>query len=89
MRKKLRVAVLMGGRSPEYEISLISGKEVLANLPKKYIGIPIVIPKNDNKWLNNLLEAKVDICFIAMHGPFGEDGKIQGMLDTLGIKYTF
>ncbi|MEK7061318.1 MAG: D-alanine--D-alanine ligase [Patescibacteria group bacterium] len=88
MNKKLRVAVLMGGRSPEYEISLISGKEVLANLPKKYIGIPIVIPKNGNKWLNNLLEAKADICFIAMHGPFGEDGKIQGMLDTLGIKYT-
>jgi len=88
MRKKLRVAVLMGGNSSEYEISLISGKEVLANLPEKYIDIPIVIPKYGSQWLEKLLKAEVDICFIAMHGPFGEDGKIQGLLDTLGIKYT-
>lgn len=88
MRKKLRVAVLMGGNSSEYDISLISGKEVLANLSKEYIGIPIVIPKYGNQWFNNLLKAKVDVCFVAMHGPFGEDGKIQGLLDTLGIKYT-
>ena len=78
----------MGGNSPEYEISLISGREVLANLPGKYIGIPILIPKKGNGWVNKLLRAKVDICFIAMHGPYGEDGKIQGLLETLGIKYT-
>lgn len=88
MRKKLKVAVLMGGNSSEYDISLISGREVLANLPNKYLGFPIVIPKQGNQWLNNLLKIKADICFIAMHGPFGEDGKIQGTLDTLGIKYT-
>jgi len=88
MRKKLRVAVLMGGNSPEYDISLMSGKEVLENLPSKYIGIPIVIPKYGNQWLKKLLKADADVCFIAMHGTFGEDGKIQGMLDTLGIKYT-
>ncbi len=88
MRKILKIAVLMGGNSSEYDISLISGKEVLSNLSKKYIGIPIVIPKYGNQWLEILLRAEVDICFIAMHGPFGEDGKIQGMLDTLGIKYT-
>ena len=78
----------MGGNSPEYEISLISGREVLANLPGKYIGIPILIPKKGNGWVNKLLRAKVDICFIAMHGPYGEDGKIQGLLETLRIKYT-
>ncbi len=88
MRKKLRVAVLMGGNSPEYEISLISGKEVLANLAKKYVGIPIIIPKKGREWVDKLLWTKADICFIAMHGPFGEDGKIQGLLDTLGIRYT-
>ena len=88
MNKKLRVAVLMGGNSSEYEISIISGREVMVNLPKKFVGIPIVIPKQGNQWLDKLLKAKPDICFIAMHGPFGEDGKIQGMLDTLGIKYT-
>lgn len=78
----------MGGNSPEYEISLISGKEVLANLPKKYLGIPIIIPKKGNDWIDKLLQDKPDICFIAMHGPFGEDGRIQGLLDTLGIRYT-
>ena len=78
----------MGGNSSEYEISIISGREVMVNLPKKFVGIPIVIPKQGNQWLDKLLKAKPDICFIAMHGPFGEDGKIQGMLDTLGIKYT-
>jgi D-alanine-D-alanine ligase len=88
MRKKLRVAVLMGGNSSEYEISLISGREVLTNLSKKYVGIPIIIPKKGSEWVDRLLLAKADICFIAMHGPFGEDGKIQGLLDTLGIKYT-
>jgi len=88
MHKKLKVAVLMGGNSSEYDISLISGKEVLRNLSDKYIGVPIVVAKDGNEWLNNLLREKPDICFIAMHGLFGEDGKIQGMLDILKIKYT-
>jgi len=78
----------MGGNSSEYDISLISGKEVLRNLSDKYIGVPIVVAKDGNEWLNNLLREKPDICFIAMHGLFGEDGKIQGMLDILKIKYT-
>jgi len=78
----------MGGNSSEYNISLISGKEVLRNLSDKYIGVPIVVAKDGNEWLNNLLREKPDICFIAMHGLFGEDGKIQGMLDILKIKYT-
>lgn len=88
MSKKLKIAVLMGGKSSEHDISLISGKEVVTNFPSKYSCVPIVIPKNGNGWLNELLEANVDLCFIAMHGSFGEDGTIQGLLDSLGIKYT-
>jgi D-alanine-D-alanine ligase len=56
---KLKVAVLMGGKTPEHEISLISGQEVVRNLPKKYDSLPIVISRDGLKWQlispNNLL----------------------------------
>jgi D-alanine-D-alanine ligase len=88
MKTKIKVAVLMGGKSPEYEISLISGKEVIRNLDKKkYLPIPVVIPKS-GKGIEKILQTKADIVFIAMHGPYGEDGRVQGMLDMAGIKYT-
>lgn len=118
---KLRLAVLMGGRSPEHEISVISGREVANNLSRKrYKVIPIVISKDGKRWqkvsleslneidnplsykgtskelirsievLNGLSEL-VKICgcvFVAMHGPCGEDGTIQGTLELAGIPYT-
>jgi D-alanine-D-alanine ligase len=120
--KKIKVAVLMGGKSPEYEISLISGQEVVRNLDKsKYQALPVVISRDGSKWrltdakgalaLPDPLAAKkesaeiipasykeisgaggiaqgVGVAFIAMHGPFGEDGTIQGLLEMAGIKYT-
>lgn len=120
--KKTRVAVLMGGKTPEHEISLISGREVVRNLPSNYEVIPVVISRNGKKWslpdkqsllqISDPLEllgtkkdivlkgsveivdgiedfkSKIDVCFIAMHGPFGEDGTIQGMLELAGVPYT-
>lgn len=89
---KLRVAVIMGGKSPEYEVSITTGNQVIENLDKnKYEIIPVRLSKNLTKKeiidLINLTPSP-DIFFIAMHGPFGEDGTIQGMLDFLGLKYT-
>lgn len=87
MKKRLRVMVLMGGKSPEYEVSLISGREVVKNLDKeKYKVSSLVIPKSGGQVQVN--PKKTDVVFIAMHGPFGEDGTVQGMLEMMGVKYT-
>lgn len=83
---KISVGVIMGGKSPEHEISLLTGKGVVENLDKnKYQATPIVLPKDT---FPKKLEPNHDIFFIAMHGPFGEDGTIQGMLDLIGARYT-
>jgi D-alanine-D-alanine ligase len=85
MHKKLKVAVLMGGNSSEREVSLVSGKEVIKNLNKdKYEVMVIDVPKE----LPKLAVFKPDVAFLALHGRGGEDGQIQGYLETLGIKYT-
>lgn len=112
----------MGGKSPEHEISLISGREVVNNInPEKYNIFPVVISKDGYKWkltsqksLNEIIDPlsykgtsneiqlsksqvyksiqnipeKIDLVFIALHGTNGEDGTIQGFLETVGMKYT-
>src|SRR5258706_1034023 len=88
MDKKIKVAVLMGGKSPEHYVSMIAGKEVVKQLDKnKYRVIPLPIPKS-GKGIEGILKIKPDVVYIAMHGPFGEDGTVQGMLDLFGIPYT-
>lgn len=88
--RKLRVAVLMGGKSPEYEVSLATGREALKHLDKtKYLISPITISRDGQRGFSKVLRKKrIDVVFIAMHGPFGEDGTVQGMLELLGIPYT-
>lgn len=77
MKKRLRVMVLMGGKSPEYEVSLVSGREVVKNLDrKKYEISSLIIPKNGGRV--QVDPKKTNVVFIAMHGPFGEDGTVQG-----------
>lgn len=97
MARKLRVVVLMGGKSSEHEISLLTGKEVARNLDlKKYEVIPVAITKDGRSFsLNNkkhplsqLSNVNCQMFFIAMHGPFGEDGTIQGFLELIGVPYT-
>ncbi|HEU5299670.1 MAG TPA: D-alanine--D-alanine ligase [bacterium] len=130
--KKLRVAVLMGGPSPERDVSLGTGEQIVAALdPQRYSVLPVEITK-DGKWLprpemvplpapssapapggglaaaarrvpglmrgriepapttyDRFVEREqVDVAFIAMHGPYGEDGTMQGLLELLGIPYT-
>lgn len=81
-----RVAVLFGGTSTEREISLKSGNACLAALLKRGVDAHGFDPKD--KPLTELLTRKFDRVFIALHGPGGEDGTLQGALEFLGLPYT-
>lgn len=119
---KIKVMVLMGGKSSERDVSLVSGTEVVRGLDeRKYEILPIEISADGREWLavdkskllalghkiekettetrvstvetsNSLampkLDLKPDVVFIALHGKYGEDGTIQGMLEFLGLPYT-
>jgi len=115
-KKKIKIAVLMGGPSAEREISLITGKAICENLDKKkYEILPVEVDKNRKflmdqkkyltynssklkksgggvgmvKWNDDdWRKSKVDMVFIALHGTFGEDGSLQGLLESLNIPYT-
>lgn len=81
-----RVAVLKGGFSREREVSLSSGKACAAAL--REAGYDVVeIDVGHDIW-ERIKDAKPDVCFNALHGPLGEDGSIQGLLNYLGIPYT-
>lgn len=82
----IKVGVIMGGVSSEYEVSMNTGKEMLKALdPAKYTGIPVAITSR-----GELLEAVqgLDFALLALHGTYGEDGTVQGTLETLGIPYS-
>jgi len=81
-----RVGVLMGGVSSEREISLRSGKAVLAALLKS--GVDAIGLDLTSDWAAQIREARIDTAFIALHGCWGEDGCVQGMLEILRIPYT-
>jgi D-alanine-D-alanine ligase len=81
-----RVAVLFGGTSSEREISIKSGTACLAALLKRGVDAHPFDPKD--KPLAELVARKFDRVFIALHGPGGEDGTLQGALEFLGLPYT-
>jgi D-alanine-D-alanine ligase len=81
-----KVAVLMGGRSAEREVSLNSGGMVLKALRSRGVDAHAFDPAERN--LEDLLKQKFARAFIALHGRFGEDGTVQGVLEWLGIAYT-
>jgi len=85
-RTRDHVAVLMGGWSAEREISLSSGKAVAAALQGE--GYRVSTIDVDRDVAARLARAKPDVCFNALHGRFGEDGCIQGVLECLAIPYT-
>lgn len=85
----------MGGPSQEHEVSLLTGQNVITHLDRsKYQPLAIKISKNGSWFLNNKLASQkdtlksCDIIFNALHGTFGEDGKIQAILEHKGVKYT-
>ena len=84
--KKLTVALLSGGISSEREVSLNSGKQVFAALDKEKYAVLRYDPKTDLQRL--VADApKIDAALIILHGPYGEDGTVQGLLDLLDIPY--
>lgn len=85
-KKYGKVAVLMGGQSAEREVSLNSGNAVLTALLAR--GVDAHKIDVDDNVINELIDGSYDRAFIALHGPGGEDGTIQGALEILGIPYT-
>jgi len=81
-----KVAVLLGGKSAEREVSLKSGGMVLAALKKKGVDAHAFDPSE--KSIELLQKEKFARAFIALHGRFGEDGTMQAILEWLGIPYT-
>jgi D-alanine-D-alanine ligase len=81
-----KVAVLMGGRSAEREVSLMSGRGVLQALRSTGVDAHAFDPAE--RELSELKKDGFKCCFIALHGRFGEDGTVQGALELLGIPYT-
>ncbi len=83
----MRIAVLMGGISSEREISLMSGGAILQgllNLGYDAFKIDLV----EENYLTALMENEYDLAYVALHGEFGEDGRVQAVLDILKKPYT-
>src|SRR5690554_7948844 len=81
-----RVALLMGGHSAEREISLKSGRAVMAAM--RALDIDAIEIDVDNNVSERLRRGSFDRAFIVLHGRGGEDGEIQGVLQSLHIAYT-
>lgn len=82
-----RVAVLLGGRSAERDISLSSGQAVLAALQQRGVQA-LAVDAGGDDFVQQLGSGGFDRAFVALHGRGGEDGVVQGLLETLGIPYT-
>ena len=108
MSKRVRVAVLLGGRSSEHDISLASAQSVLEALnPERYETVTVEIGR-DGRWElgtgsedGSVAETlpvptskvpatlgEVDVVLPVLHGPFGEDGTVQGLLELAGVPYV-
>lgn len=92
---KLRVGVMRGGRGSEYHVSLKTGGSVLAALPPDLYETRDILITDDGQWHMNgvpttpeKVSRSVDLVWNALHGEFGEDGKVQKILDAFGVPYT-
>ena len=84
--KDKTIGVLMGGLSPERDVSLITGNAVCEAIQRK--GLNAVAIDVDNKVAMTLENLGIDLAFIALHGTYGEDGTVQGLLEYAKIPYT-
>ena len=88
MSKLLKVGVIRGGVSTEKEVSMNTGSEIIKNLNRdKYEVFDIVI-NSEREVFEKLENLELDFVYIALHGMFGEDGRIQAILESLGIAYS-
>ena len=91
----IKVGVLMGGPSSEHEVSLATGQNILESLDRsKYESLAVKIAKTGNWFLNgkpttaDKVFQACDVVFNALHGYYGEDGKVQALLDHNEVRYT-
>lgn len=91
---KLRIGVLRGGPSSEYDISLKTGEAVLRNFPDHYEAVDIFVDKKGVWHVRGVVKEPhtvlrhIDAVFNAMHGEYGEDGQVQDFLEKFGMPYT-
>ncbi|MBX4210385.1 ATP-grasp domain-containing protein [Candidatus Parcubacteria bacterium] len=91
---RLKVAVLRGGPSSEYDVSLKTGGEVLRHMPEDYEKHDVFISRDGMWHVGGVARSPerilrhVDVAFNALHGSFGEDGKIQQLFEKFGVRYT-
>ena len=84
-----QIVVLMGGASAEREISLRSGQAVYEALRAQGCKVAALDLAQDTKqWVSQLQQVAMDMAFITLHGTYGEDGCIQGLLETMRVPYT-
>ena len=88
MKSKMNIAIIFGGNSNEKDISLNTGKSVIASLKHEYSIFPIIFNRDYDKLLKNIKKKRIDLVFNALHGGDGENGVIQQFLDNNEIKYT-
>ena len=84
--KKRRIGVLLGGLSPESDVSRRSGAAMAAALQR--LGYMVTAIEADRSLADALARNRIEVAVLALHGPLGEDGTVQGMLEVLGIPYT-
>ncbi|MBN3032956.1 MAG: D-alanine--D-alanine ligase [Candidatus Saganbacteria bacterium] len=84
--KDKKIAVLCGGRSGERDVSLRSGQRVFDSLKKQ--GFDVIELDPDDNLIAMLKKHRIDLVYIALHGRWGEDGCVQGILELAGIPYT-
>lgn len=84
----MKIGVIMGGISSEREVSLKTGQEMINHLDRsRYEAVPIVVTQRADL-IAQVQRAGIDFALLALHGQYGEDGTVQGALETLGIPYT-
>ncbi len=85
----MRVGVIFGGKSVEHEVSVVSARNIIKALDKeKYKVIPIYIERTGNSRLDRKIFNKIDVVFPVIHGAYGEDGTLQGLLKFSGLPFV-
>jgi D-alanine-D-alanine ligase len=93
----MKVAVISGGRSSEHDVSIRSGESVATGLEQAGHVVVRVLIQRDGRWLSDGAEIDLraaggllgaDVAFPVLHGPFGEDGTVQGLLECLDVPYA-
>src|ERR1700675_4924540 len=91
---KLRVAVLYGGRSGEHEISLRSAESIIAAMDPEHYEVQRIFITPEGRWEPHAILPEpganpgIDVVFPVLHGTFGEDGTVQGLLELAGLAYV-